>query len=107
MSKTKELPIVSLESPVTVQFTIKMETEKAIIAENITLQGADYIQSTNLPKMYTNIVNVEDGIVTAHVEEWVLEQRAKELYNPDRNDVAKKLLALKYSEQEVDAMPWD
>lgn len=107
MPKTNALPINKLESPVEITFTIKMETEKAIIAENIKLAGADYIQSTNLPMVYTNIKSVDDDIVTADVEEWVLEQRAKELYNPDRNDVAKKLLALKYSEQEVDAMPWD
>lgn len=107
MPKTKALPINTLESPVQIQFTIKTETERAIIAENVKLAGQDYLSSTNLPKMYTNITGVEDGVVTADVEEWVIEQRAKELYNPNRSDVAKKLLALKYTEQEVEAMPWD
>ena len=99
---------ISLDSPVRITFKVRTETEKAIIAENIQLNGADYIESTNLPKMYTSFVSTDDnGIVTADIEEWVLEQRAKELYNPDRQSIAKKLLSLKYSEQEVDAMPWD
>ena len=85
-----------------------METEKAIIAENIQLNDQDYISSTNLPKMYTVIHNTDDnGVTTADVESWVLKQRAEELYNPSKQDVVKDLLAVKFSQDEVDAMPWD
>ncbi len=105
MAKTKS---ISLESPVSVTFTVKMETDKAIIAENIQLNGQDYISSTNLPKMYTVIHNTDDnGVTSADVESWVLKQRAEELYNPNKRDVAKELLAVRYSQDEVEAMPWD
>ena len=85
-----------------------MDTDKAIIAENIQLNGQDYISSTNLPKMYTVIHSTNDnGVTSADVESWVLKQRAEELYNPNKQDVAKELLAVRYSQDEVEAMPWD
>ena len=98
----------SLQSPVGVTFTIKMETDKAFIVEDLQIMGKPYISSTNLPKMYVdNIKTNKDGVTTASVESWIIEQRYDELYSEDANINAQKLLSKKFSSTEVEQLPWD
>jgi len=104
MSKVKS----NLTSPVNVTFTIKMETDKALIVEDLQINGKPYIASTNLPKMYVdNSTTNKDGVTSASVESWIIEQRYNELYSEDAKINAQKLLSKKFSSSEVEAMPWD
>ena len=60
MSKSNQ---PELSAPVGVAFTIKMETDKAIIVDNLSIAGQPYISSTNLPKMYVSNMVTKDGII--------------------------------------------
>ena len=98
----------SLQSPVGVTFTIKMETDKAFIVEDLQIMGKPYISSTNLPKMYVdNAKTDKNGVTTADVESQFIAQRYDELYSEDAKINAQKLLSKKFSSAEVEAMPWD
>lgn len=98
----------SLQSPVSVTFTIKMETDKAFIVEDLQIMGKPYISSTNLPKMYVdNAKTNKEGVTSASVESWIIEQRYDELYSEDANINAQKLLSKKFSSTEVEQLPWD
>ena len=98
----------SLQSPVGVTFTIKMETDKAFIVEDLQIMGKPYISSTNIPKMYVdNAKTDKDGVTLASVESWIIEQRYDELYSEDANINAQKLLSKKFSSAEVEQLPWD
>ncbi len=100
----------SLQSPVRVTFTINeaYTTNKAFIVKDLQINGKPYISSTNLPKMYVdNAKTNKDGVTTADVESWIIEQRYDELYSEDAKINAQKLLSKKFSAAEVEAMPWD
>jgi hypothetical protein len=85
---------VSLEIPIPVTFTIKMITDKAIIAQNIMLKGSVYIREAVLPKMFTIISNTEDDVTTAVVDKWVLQQRYTEENTVDIDAHIEELLAV-------------
>ena len=85
---------VSLEIPIPVTFTIKMITDKAIIAQNIMLKGSVYIREAVLPKMFTVISNTEDDVTTAVVDKWVLQQRYTEENTVDIDAHIEELLAV-------------
>ena len=85
---------VSLEIPIPVTFTIKMVTDKAIIAQNIMLKGSVYIREAVLPKMFTIISNTEDDVTTAVVDKWVLQQRYTEENTVDIDAHIEELLAV-------------
>ena len=104
MSKSNQ-PV--LTAPVGVAFTIKMETDKAVIVENLSIAGQPYISSTNLPKMYVANMVTKDDTTTAQVESWIVKQRFDELYSPNAQVNAQALLEQKYPKAEVQALPWD
>ena len=96
LTKSKEKPAVlnSLEIPIPVKFEIKIETDKAIIAQNIMLQDQYYISEGVIPKIYVNINATKDGITTADVEKWVLQQRYTEENTVDIQSHVDELLAV-------------
>ena len=71
---------MNLEIPIPVQFTIKMETDKAYIVNNVTIKDKTYLKEAVLPKMFTEFTSKEDefGVTNANVEKWVLKQRHDE-----------------------------
>jgi|TARA_R110000744_G_scaffold169694_1_gene287635 hypothetical protein len=85
---------MNLEIPIPVTFTIKMITDKAIIAQNIMLKGSVYIREAVLPKMFTIISNTEDDVTTAVVDKWVLQQRYTEENTVDIDAHIEELLAV-------------
>jgi hypothetical protein len=85
---------MNLEIPIPVTFTIKMVTDKAIIAQNIMLKGSVYIREAVLPKMFTIISNTEDDVTTAVVDKWVLQQRYTEENTVDIDAHIEELLAV-------------
>jgi|TARA_B110000902_G_scaffold102285_1_gene120943 hypothetical protein len=84
----------NLEIPIPVTFTIKMMTDKAIIAQNIMIKGNAYIREAVLPKMFTIISGTEDDISTAVVDKWVLQQRYLEENTVDIESHIEELFAL-------------
>ena len=85
---------MNLEIRIPVTFTIKMITDKAIIAQNIMLKGSVYIREAVLPKMFTIISNTEDDVTTAVVDKWVLQQRYTEENTVDIDAHIEELLAV-------------
>ena len=69
---------MNLEIPIPVTFSIKMTTEKAIIAQNIMLKGKAYIKEAVLPKMFVSNIQEDENGINALVEKWVLQQRYTE-----------------------------
>ena len=72
-----------LENPIPVTFKIKMETDKAHIVTDVTINSIPYIKETVLPKMYTIITKVKKtkgkpDVINAFVEKWVIKQRKEE-----------------------------
>ena len=93
-SKVKPTVLNSLEIPIPVKFEIKIETDKALIAQNIMLQDQHYISEGVIPKMYVNVNGTEDGITSADVEKWVLQQRYTEENTVDIQSHVDELLAV-------------
>lgn len=68
-----------MQNAVQVTFTIKMETVRAYIVNDIKINGKPFIKECNLPKSTTEIVKTtKSNVTTANVEEWVLRQRKQE-----------------------------
>jgi hypothetical protein len=65
----------TLEIPIPVTFTIKLETERAYIVNNVILSGELYVREAVLPKMFTIIKATKNENTSALVEKWVLQQR--------------------------------
>ena len=84
-----------MQNAVEVKFTVKMETERAYIVQDVQLLGKPFITECNFPKMATDIKSTTNaGITTAMVEEWVLRQREEEIATPaDGKELASALLA--------------
>ena len=85
---------MTLEIPIPVTFTIKLETERAFIANNVMLKNKLYIQEAVLPKMYTIINATIDDVTSATVEKWVLQQRYTEENTVDVDAHIDELLAV-------------
>jgi len=85
---------MNLEIPIPVTFTIKLETERAFIANNVMLKNKLYIQEAVLPKMYTIINATIDDVTSATVEKWVLQQRYTEENTVDVDAHIDELLAV-------------
>lgn len=86
---------MTLEIPIPVTFTIKMETERAFIVNDVMLKNKLYINEAVLPKMYTDIKSTDDNHVTsADVEKWVLQQRYTEENTVDVDAHIDELLAV-------------
>lgn len=85
---------MNLEIPIPVQFTIKMETERAFIVNNVMLKNKLYINEAVLPKMYTIINATKDNVTSATVEKWVLQQRYTEENTVDVDAHIDELLAV-------------
>ena len=86
---------MALEKPVPIKFKIAMTTERAYMAQNITINNAPFINNTcALPKMYTEIISVDADIATAQCEFWILEQRKVEENNNVTSTFAEELLAM-------------
>jgi len=91
---------MSLELPIPVTFSIKMETDKAYIVSDLKLQDNLLCAETNLPKMYTQVKSTNKNDVTiAVVENWVLEQRVQEARSQSVDNAITKLIEL--SQQDV------
>jgi len=88
--------IMNLEIPIPTQFSVFLETDKAIIARDIVIDGQNFLAEAILPKTCVN-VNAKDkksGVVSADVEKWVLAQRKKESRNLDVQNEIADLLAM-------------
>ena len=86
---------MTLEIPIPVTFTIKMETERAFIVNNVMLKNNLYINEAVLPKMYTEINKTDNNHVTsANVEKWVLQQRYTEENTVDVEAHVEELLSV-------------
>lgn len=86
---------MNLEIPIPVTFTIKMETDKAFIVNNVIIKEKTYLKEAVLPKMYTDIQMEEDefGSTVAYVEKWVLKQRHDEENTIDIDEHIKELIS--------------
>lgn len=85
---------MTLEIPIPVTFTIKMETERAFIVNDIMLKDKLYINEAVLPKMYTVVEDVNGNVTSANVEKWVLQQRYTEENTVDVDAHIDELLAV-------------
>jgi hypothetical protein len=85
---------MTLEIPIPVTFTIKMETERAFIVNNVMLKNKLYINEAVLPKMYTDIKSNNDNVTSADVEKWVLQQRYTEENTVDVEAHVEELLSI-------------
>jgi hypothetical protein len=85
---------MTLEIPIPVTFTIKMETERAFIVNEVMLEDNLYISEAVLPKMYTDIQSTNDNVTSANVEKWVLQQRYTEENTVDVDAHIHELLAV-------------
>jgi hypothetical protein len=85
---------MSLEIGIPVTFTIKMETERAIIVNNIMLANKPYINEAVLPKIYTEILSEKDNVTEANVEKWILQQRYVEENTVDVESHINELLSI-------------
>jgi len=85
---------MTLEIPIPVTFTIKMETERAFIVNDVMLKNNLYIHEAVLPKMYTDIKSTDDNVTSANVEKWVLQQRYTEENTVDVDAHIDELLAV-------------
>lgn len=85
---------MALEIAIPVTFTIKMETERAFIVNNVMLKDKLYINEAVLPKMYTIINATNDNVTSATVEKWVLQQRYTEENTVDVDAHVEELLAV-------------
>lgn len=73
-----------LQIAIPCSFNIKMETEKALIVENIMVGETLLVREANLPKIYVDGSKTDKkGTTTAYVEKWVLAQRRDEERNID------------------------
>lgn len=85
---------MTLEIPIPVTFTIKMETERAFIVNDVMLKDKLYINEAVLPKMYTVVEDVNGNVTSANVEKWVLQQRYTEENTVDVDAHIDELLAV-------------
>ena len=85
---------MNLEIPIPVTFTIKMETERAFIVNDVMLKDKLYINEAVLPKMYTDVQDVNGNVTSANVEKWVLQQRYTEENTVDVDAHVEELLAV-------------
>lgn len=86
-----------LEIPVPVTFNIKMETDKAFIVSNVTLQKQIVVPETNIPKMYCNLGKTSNDVTPADVESWVLKQRIEEYQNTSVENAIDEILSMSQS----------
>lgn len=85
---------MSLEIPIPVTFTIKLETKRAFIVNNVMLKGSLYINEAVLPKMYTDILKTKKNVTSANVEKWILQQRYTEENTVDVEAHVNELIAV-------------
>ena len=86
---------MQLEKPVDIQFKLAMTTERAYMAQNIVINGETFITETcALPKMYTDIISMDNDIATAQCEFWILQQRKVEDTNNNVSTFAEELLSM-------------
>jgi hypothetical protein len=85
---------MNLEIPIPVTFTIKLETERAFIVNDVMLKDSLYINEAVLPKMYTDILKTKDNVTSANVEKWILQQRYTEENTVDVDAHINELIAV-------------
>lgn len=86
---------MTLEKPVDITFKLAMTTERAFMAQDIRINDKMFVKETcALPKMYTNIISIDNDIATAQCEFWILQQRKLETTNNVKSSFAEELLAM-------------
>ena len=86
-----------LEIPIPVSFEVKMETDKAYIVNNVTVQNQIVVAETNIPKMYCNVIKTKTNVTSAEVESWVLKQRIEEYQNTSVENAIAEILSISQS----------
>jgi len=86
-----------LEIPIPVSFEVKMETDKAYIVNNVTVQNKVVVAETNIPKMYCNVIKEKTDVTSAEVESWVLKQRIEEYQNTSVENAIAEILSISQS----------
>lgn len=81
---------MQLQIPIPVTFKIKMETERALILTDISLDGQIIVQEGVIPKMCANVTDKNNGFI----ESWVIEQRIKEEKLKNVEDAKRNILEL-------------
>ena len=81
---------MTLQVPIPVSFTPKMETTKAVILTDICIDGQLIVAEAVVPKMYFNATDTNNGFI----ESWVLTQRIEEERKKNVDDAKAEILAM-------------
>lgn len=81
---------MQLQVPVPVSFTIKMETDRALILQDISIDDTVVVREGVIPKMTIDATDHNHGFI----ESWVLAQRIKEERTKDVDAAKAELLSM-------------
>lgn len=81
---------MEIQVPIPVSFHIKMETDRALILSDITVEDKVIVKEGVIPKMLINVTDQNNGFIEA----WVLQQRIKEEKMQNVEDAKRELLLL-------------
>ena len=81
---------MTLQTPVPVTFHVKMETDKALILQDITIDDVIVVKEGVIPKMTINATSNTTGFI----ESWVITQRIKEERIKDVDTAKAEILAM-------------
>ena len=81
---------MEIQVPIPVSFHVKMETDRALILSDITVEDKVIVKEGVIPKMLIDVTDHNNGFIEA----WVLQQRIKEEKMQNVEDAKKELLLL-------------
>ena len=81
---------MTLQVPIPVTFSLKMQTEKALILQSIAIDDTVVVQEAVIPKMYVTTDSQSSG----HIESWVIAQRIQEEKQKNVEQAKQELLAM-------------
>lgn len=81
---------MTLQVPIPVTFSLKMQTEKAFILQSIAIDETVVVQEAVIPKMYVTMDSQSSG----QIESWVIAQRIQEEKQKNVEQAKQELLAM-------------
>jgi hypothetical protein len=81
---------MEIQVPIPVSFHVKMETDRALILTDITVDEKVIVKEGVIPKMLIDVTDHNNGFI----ESWVLQQRIKEEKLQNVEDAKRELLML-------------
>lgn len=81
---------MEIQVPIPVSFHVKMETDRALILTDITVDDKVIVKEGVIPKMLIDATDHNNGFI----ESWVLQQRIKEEKLQNVEDAKRELLML-------------